>query len=261
MAKISAIVHTYNAEKHLSKVLDSLRNFDEILVCDMESTDSTLTIAKEHNCRIITFPKANHKCAEPARGTAIKEATNDWILEVDADELIPDSLREYLYDVTERENAPNGVMIPRKNFFMGKFMACYYPDYILRFFKKENVYWAPMVHSQPVVEGTVIFIPKKRDDLAMIHLANDTFSDIIRKMDNYTEYEKVRRAKKYSFIKVFYAPFFRFFKTYVLKGGFRAGKIGFIHAVADGYYRFSSLAKIEEDIQNKKQNKDIDKYL
>ena len=46
--KISVIINTYNAEQHLRKVLDSVKDFDEVVVCDMESTDHTLEIAKEY---------------------------------------------------------------------------------------------------------------------------------------------------------------------------------------------------------------------
>ncbi len=41
MDKISVVINTYNAEKHLQQVLDSVKGFDEVLICDMQSTDST----------------------------------------------------------------------------------------------------------------------------------------------------------------------------------------------------------------------------
>ena len=52
MDKISVVINTYNAEKHLQQVLDSVKGFDEVLICDMQSTDSTLAIAKQNDCRI-----------------------------------------------------------------------------------------------------------------------------------------------------------------------------------------------------------------
>ena len=55
MAKISAVLNTYNASQYLDRVLDSLSGFDEILVCDMESTDDTVEIARRHGCRVVTF--------------------------------------------------------------------------------------------------------------------------------------------------------------------------------------------------------------
>ena len=55
--KISVVINTYNAEQHLEEVLESVKDFDEILICDMESTDHTLEIAQRYGCRIVKFPK------------------------------------------------------------------------------------------------------------------------------------------------------------------------------------------------------------
>ena len=65
--KISVVVNTYNAERHLQRVIEALKGFDEILVCDMESTDRTVEIARNNGCRVVTFPKAGHSIVEPAR--------------------------------------------------------------------------------------------------------------------------------------------------------------------------------------------------
>ena len=58
--KISVVINTYNAEAKLAKVLDTVKDFDEVVICDMESTDSTPDIARKYNCKIVTFPKGEH---------------------------------------------------------------------------------------------------------------------------------------------------------------------------------------------------------
>ena len=58
--KISVVINTYNAEAKLAKVLDTVKDFYEVVICDMESTDSTLDIARKYNCKIVTFPKGEH---------------------------------------------------------------------------------------------------------------------------------------------------------------------------------------------------------
>ena len=68
-----------------------------------------------------------------------------------------------------------------------------------------------------------------------------------------------RRRKSFSPWKLLTEPPFRFFKTYVLKGGFREGWPGFIHAVHDGIYRFAILAKLQEERRNQLPDKDIDR--
>ena len=133
--KISVVINTYNAEQHLSAVLDSVRDFDEVLICDMESTDRTLQIAEQYGCRIITFPRGTYNIVEPARQFAIEQASHPWLLFVDADELVSPALRDFLYAHIEREDAEEGIAIPRKNYFMGRFMHACYPDYVLRFFR------------------------------------------------------------------------------------------------------------------------------
>lgn len=259
MSGISVVINTLNAEKFLSRVLDSVKQFDEIVICDMESSDSTIEIAQSYGCKIVTFPNNNYKSAEPARNFAIQSASNKWVLVVDADELVPTELREYLYNHITQENPAAGLYIPRKNYIVGRFMRSYYPDYILRFFKREGSYWSPNVHTMPTVDGAVERIPKKREELAFIHLANDSYYDIIRKMNIYTEDERIKRRKKYHFFQLFYAPAFRFFKRYIIKGSFREGKIGLILAIFDANYIFYTLSKIQEDIENEKGSKDIDK--
>ena len=134
--KISVIINTYNAEKHLAEVLESVKDFDEVLVCDMYSTDQTVSIAKRYNCQIIYHEKLGY--VEPARQAAINAATYNWILLIDADEVVPPALKDYLYEQIKKPDCPNGIRIPRKNYLMGKFVRCTYPDYILRFFKKEG---------------------------------------------------------------------------------------------------------------------------
>lgn len=249
--RISVVINTYNASAHLSQVLESVKGFDEIVICDMESTDQTLDIAREYDCRIVTFPKKNYNIVEPARNFAIQQASYPWILVVDADEIVPKELKEYLYKRISEPDCPAGIYIPRKNYFMGKFMHCHYPDHILRFFKKEGTVWPPIIHVSPTVQGPLYYIPSKQMQLAFIHLANDSVSDIIRKTNEYTQNEVERKkSKKYSSLAFFYRPFFRFFKTYILKGGIRDGKEGFIKACLDGYYQFVMIAKLTEYHKN-----------
>lgn len=250
--RISIVINTYNAEKHLERVIDSVKGFDEILVCDMDSTDNTLEIAQRKGCRIINFPKGKHEIVEPAREFAIHEASHQWVLVVDADELVSPFLREYLYAQISRKDAPCGIAIPRKNYFMGHFLHSAYPDYVLRFFRRDKTHWPAVIHCSPEVEGEVVRIPKRRKDLALLHLANDSVSDILRKSDIYSNYELSRRRRKnYGVWTLLSRPMFRFFKSYVLKRGFLDGKSGLIHAILDSIYQVVIVAKIIEERDGK----------
>ena len=259
--KRSAVVHTYNSEKHLDKVLSALNRLDEILVLDMESTDRTVEIAQAHGARVIVKERGEHRIPEAYRDFADHAAANDWILVVDSDEIVPPGLLDYLFAELERDyESPRGYMVARKNYFMGKWMRSSYPDYTPRMFKKDGSYWPYAVHTFPTYEGPTVYVPKERTELALIHLANEDTGTLVRKMDTYSNYELERRGRSYSPWKFIYEPPFRFFKSYVLKGGFRDGMPGFIHSVQDAFYRFTLLSKLEEHRQaGEAAEKDIDR--
>jgi glycosyltransferase involved in cell wall biosynthesis len=234
----------------LERVIESLKGFDEVLVCDMESTDHTIDIARRMGCRVITFPKENHSIVEPAREFAIHEAHYEWVLVIDADELVPAQLRNYLYEQIESDNCPDGIAIPRKNYFMGRFLHSAYPDYVLRFFRRDKTHWPAVIHCSPEIDGRVVRIPKGRRDLALNHLANDTVSDILRKADTYSTYELPRRRKKnYGLWALLSRPLFRFVKSYFLKRGFLDGMPGLIHALLDAHYQAAVVEKLIEERQ------------
>ncbi len=265
MSKISVVINTYNAEEHLQKVLDAVKDFDEVVVCDMESGDNTVKIAEKNGCKVVTFPKANHKSAEPARTFAIQSATSEWVLVVDADEIVTPELREYLYKRIAEPDCPQGLYIPRINLFMQREQHSSYPDYQLRFFVREGTEWPPYVHTFPTVKGRTEYIPRRRRELAFRHLADDTIASLMAKTNSYTDNEVYKRGKatgrraelgnerredtkahNYGVWALFYRPFWRAFRNYFLKGGWRDGKRGVIRAGMDAVYQFVLVAKAIE---------------
>lgn len=116
--KISVVIQTYNSEQFLERVLNSVKEFDEIVVCDMYSTDRTIEIARKFDCKIVYHKKTDF--CEPARNFAIHSATYDWVLVVDSDEIVPADLKDYLYTLLREQRAIGGVWIPRKKLFDGK---------------------------------------------------------------------------------------------------------------------------------------------
>ena len=245
--KISVVINTYNAEQHLQRVLDAVKGFDEVLICDMESTDATLDIARRNGCRIVTFPKADHKSAEPARTFAIQSAACPWVLVVDADEIVTSELRDCLYRRIQESDCPAGFYIPRLNQFMGKTLTCAYPDYQLRFFIREGTEWPPYVHTFPKVNGRLDYLPKSQRKLAFVHLANDTIRTIMEKDNRYSDNDVDKKAhKRYGAGALLWRPFWRFFKCYVMEGGWRDGVRGLIYAGLKGVYQFELVAKMIE---------------
>lgn len=243
--KISVVINTYNAEEHLRKVLDHVKSFDEVLICDMESTDSTCSIAEEYGCKIITFPKGEHKICEPARNFAIHSASSKWVLVIDADEIVPATLRDYLYDTINDPKFDNAFAIPRINMFMGeKFKEK--TDYQIRFFQKEKATWPSTIHSHPFIDGEIIKLPAK-EELCLEHLDNSSISIIINKMNTYTSYDMKRRCyKKLTVRKMLFRPLWFFMRSLFLKGGIRHGRRGIVNAFMTATYQMTLLSKITE---------------
>lgn len=241
---ISIVINTYNAAEHLSKTLDSVKDIEDKVVCDMYSSDSTVEIAKSYGCNVVYHE--NCGICEPARNFAISQAKNSWVLVLDADEVAPEALLTYCKEIALSNNDTKGVFIPRKNFFHGVFMHASYPDYILRLVNKESCFWPSQIHSTPQINGKVIKIPAHNSDMAIIHLDDQNISQRVAKMNQYTNKEMVRigdSGRKFGRLSIIYRPLFYFIKFYLIKGGFKDGKMGLVYSLLHSYYRFLIIAK------------------
>lgn len=241
---ISVVINTYNAEQHLAECLEALKDFDEVLVCDMESTDRTVEIARGYGARVVTFPKGDHKSAEPARTFAIQSASNKWVLVVDSDEIVSPELRQYLYSRIAEADCPAGLYISRRNRFMGRYNCGTGHDYQLRFFVREGTVWPPYVHTFPRVPGPTAKAPAR---YYMLHLADETMHQWVSKLNEYTDNEvEKKQHKNYGLWALLWRPSWRFFRTYVLRRGFLSGRRGLIKSQLAAFYQFVAVAKIIE---------------
>ena len=252
--KFSVVINTYNAAKHLRQTLESVKNVDEIVICDMHSNDETLTIAKEYNCKVVYFENVGF--CEPARNFAIQSACNDWVLVLDADEVATPELINFCSEHISFEAPEPGILIPRKNYLQGVFMHASYPDYNLRFFRKDKCHWPPEIHSNPKIDGAIKKIPKKSEELAIIHLDDQNIGERIRKMTFYADKELIRlktNGRKFKAYHFFTRTFFFFIKFYWIKRGYKDGRMGLVYAFLHSYYRFMVMAKSWENTES--QNK------
>ncbi len=243
--KISVVVHTYNAARLLARTLESVKDFDEVLVCDMESTDNTLDIARRYGCKIVTFPKRNYTVPEPARDFAIHSVSNQWVLAVDADEVVTPDLRQYLYKYIAAPSHADALYIHRKNMFLGRWIKASYPDSQLRFMDQTKATWPPTIHSVPVINGSIDHMPRD-PRYALIH-AGISVKGQITKMNDYTDNDlEKRRQPTASLLQMIFSPFWRFFKYYILEGAILEGRAGFIKACFSAITKFYYLAKVYE---------------
>lgn len=243
---ISVVINTYNASLYLGEVLDSLVGFDEILVCDMQSTDGTQEIARARGCRVITFEKGDIAICEPARDFAIHSARYKWVLVVDADEIVTPQLRDYLYSIINRGDCPAGLFIPRRNKFLGRYIHSS-PDCQLRFLRRDKAVWPPVIHCLPKIDGRVERIPGNIRGAYLLHLDDADISSRVAKTNVYTGYEVSRRAgKRYGVMSLFVRPLWFAFRSYLLHGGVLDGTRGIIKAYMACMYQMILLAKIKE---------------
>ena len=255
MSKISVVIHTFNNENIIRDCLESVKDFDEIVICDMYSTDKTLEIAKEYNAKIVMHE--NIGWAEPARNYAISQALNDWVLVVDSDEKISSDLKEYLYKFIDAPQNYSAVRIPRLNYCWGKPLEVLYPDAIIRFMKKDAVYWPPFVHATPEVKsGEILVIDSDSRNLAIIHNYTDCYRSLINSLNKYTDLELEKLIEKNKSINFYFAiwkSFWIIVEKYFMRNGYKDGLRGLIISITAGIYKFVVYVKYFEYLEKNKK--------
>ena len=239
MERISVVLATYNEEKNLSDCLESVRDLAwEIIVVDGGSTDKTIVTAKSLGAKVIQTD--NPPIFHINKNKAIDTAKGDWVLQLDADERVSPELAVEIKKVTTEQSDINGYWIPRRNFFLGKFLTKggQYPDYTLRLYRKgKGRLPAKDVHEQAVVEGEVGYL---KNDL--LHLRDKNFSQYLLRFNRYTDLLALQlkeagvKISAFSFIDyIAIKPGFWFLKAYFRHRGYIDGFPGFVFAF------FSSL--------------------
>lgn len=185
MNEISVVINTLNEEKNLARAISSIKGLaDEIIVVDMHSSDSTVEIAEKFGAKVYLHKNVGY--VEPARNFAILKARKDWILILDADEELPVKLVKKLKDIIKNPKA-DFYRLPRKNIIFDKWIkySRWWPDYNIRFFKKNSVSWSDEIHSIPLTQGTGADIEAK-EELAIIHYNYSSIEQYLERMNRYT---------------------------------------------------------------------------
>lgn len=248
MSKISVVINTFNEEKNIGRCLESVKWADEIIIVDMYSTDKTKEIAKKYTKHIFLHKKINY--VEPARNFAIGKATGDWILIVDADEEIPQSLAKSLRKITKEDSETAVVFIPRKNIIFDKWIqhSGWWPDHIVRFFKKGAVIWKDAIHSVPETQGAVVTL--KGEENAIIHHNYQTVGQFLYKsIQVYARQEAEELLKKgyiFNYIDAIRLPLREFLSRYFAREGYKDGFHGLMLALLMAFYHFTIFTYIWE---------------
>lgn len=246
--KISTVINTYNEEKNLARCLESVRQLaDEIVVVDMHSSDKTVDIAKKYGAKV--FSHDYTRFVEPARNFALSKASDDWILLLDADEELPASLREELMKIA-KEDKVDYVQIPRKNIIFGKWIQhCrWWPDYLVRFFKKGKIKFSDKIHVPPTTEGNGLIL-EARQEYAIIHHNFQTISQFIERLNRYTDIQSEELAGqgyKFKVEDLIAKSSGEFFSRFFKGEGYKDGLHGFVLGLLQGFSEFVIYLKVWE---------------
>lgn len=232
---ISAIVLTLNEERHLPDCLASLSWADEIVVFDSGSTDATARIASAAGARVVTRA-FDHYAGQ--RDAALRSVSSEWVLFVDADERIPEALRDEIRSVLARPEA--GWWIPRHNYLFGRLTkhTGWYPDYQLRLLRREKARYDPTrpVHELVLLDGVAGHLTQP-----MVHLNYETVGEFVKKQTYYAAYDADRlalegvRAKPHHLLS---QPLRHFWWRFVTLQGWRDGFHGLRLSVLMARFEF-----------------------
>jgi len=258
MHKISIVIITYNEESRIRPTLESIKWCDEIVIVDSCSTDKTVDICKEYpNCKVYSQPFLGYGLQKQL---AVEKASNDWVLSLDADEVITDALRnEIMTILSEPVIQSSGFNVPITLIFMGKIFryGSEHKSMHLRFFNKNyGGYDALNLHETVHVKGIT---PKLKNEV--LHCSYVDIHHYWQKMNKYTSLyatEALKRGKRTSRFMSIFRFLFEFFRQYILGLNFLNGYAGFVWSAFSAYYVFVKLAKLyEKNLYQSQKRKEI----
>jgi len=180
---VSVAIATYNEAQNIDRCLSAVVDWvDEVIVVDGHSIDNTVEIIKKYkNSKIIST--GNKVMFHLNKQMAIDACTGDWILQLDADEVVTPALKEEILK-TIPDSKFNGYWIKRQNFFLGRFLkkGGVYPDPTIRLYRRGfGKLPCKNVHEQAEIKGPVGTLSSD-----LLHYADPTFSRYLLRNDRYT---------------------------------------------------------------------------
>lgn len=236
---LSVVLITQNEEKNLPGTLESVLPLvrdgrGEIIVVDSGSTDCTLEIARSYGAKIFPEP---WKGFAGQKNSAMEKASGDWVLQLDADEPLELELAAEIEAALASETRLQGFWIPRKNFFMGRWIkhGGFYPDSKLRLIRRGvGKFEEHGAHPTIKIAG-----PTSQLKHALLHNAYPTLRGYIDHMNSYSSMGAAVAVemghRSFSIADVVVRPWLTFIYNYFLRLGFLDGREGLLlhlyHAV------------------------------
>jgi glycosyltransferase involved in cell wall biosynthesis len=243
-ARLSVTVITLEEEEHLRACLESVAWADEIIVVDAESQDKTVEVARAFTDRVHVRPWPGFAAQ---KNFALEQATGEFVLSLDADEVVTPELATELRVLLAGSATCDGWEVRRRNIFWGAWVrhGGLYPDWQLRLLRRgRGRFVAAAVHESLRVDGRV-----GRLEGALLHHSYRGVADFVARAHRYAALaadERVQAGRRVRAIELALAPLGRFLSMYVVKRGFLDGARGFLLAALYAYYVLIRTAMVWE---------------
>lgn len=242
--KLAAVIITYNEAHNISRCLESVHFCDEVVVVDSNSQDDTIAIAKRYTTHVYSRQWEGYAAQ---KNYAVSLTSADWILSIDADEVVSSALADEILSVIGKNGVCDAFSIPRKTIHFGRWIRYggWYPNRLVRLCRQGRGVWiGDQLHERWEITGEVGTL---RNDL--LHYSFRNLADQVQRNNQYSSLgarHLKQMGAQYSLSKLLLKPITKFGETYLLKRGFLDGFPGFIISVSAAYSVFLKWAKLWE---------------
>lgn len=241
MQTITAVIPAKNEEANIGRCIESVSWCNKVLVI-ATGTDMTAEIARNLGAEVIEKNKSDKDDFEELQRNlnwANETAKTDWVLRIDADEVVTPELKTEIQQVlnSKSENDTVAYGIPRKQNFLGTFLTGgdWAYDRLTRLFKPQLCKYEPIVkvHEQFQVKGKIGYLKS-----ALLHFSHPDRKTLIKKFDSYTSLEalELKETKLSALLKLFIVPPYVFLRWMIYHHGYRDGMVGVRAATWRAFY-------------------------
>ncbi len=256
MTPLTATVLTRNEERHIARCLRSLAWADELVVVDAESTDRTRAICEDPSApwagrlRFLSRPWNGFR---EQRTFAMEQASNDWLLVVDADEECSPELATKIRSMLQAGPTARAFKIRRVEYFLGKAIeyGIWNPSYQDRFFHRAGVRYVNDIHEYPIFPS-----PPQEIHEPLLHSPDFAPERFLEKMNRYTSIEardRVANGQRTNWFRLLFAFPAMFWKNYFYYGAYKDGMHGLVISLLEGVSRVVRHVKIWQYSREEKQ--------
>lgn len=243
MVKLSVVIITHQEEENIARCLESVKTMaDEVVVVDSRSRDKTVEICREYGCRVFTKDFEGYG---KQKQYAVDQASNEWILSLDADEVVTEELKKEIVGVLHLDNPGfSGFRIPFSFYYLGRILRHTRADHLRLFNRKNGKFTTVPVHEGIVVEGMIGKLKGK-----IIHYSYRDISHHLQKINIYTTQAAMKNSQENRSYSKWWVAFklpVNFFVFYILRLGFLDGYPGFLWSLFAAFYGSLKIAKTIE---------------